>query len=176
MSDVPRSLQSWVSTIHTVVLTADVFQLFIKNRISSSTPVFSLPSLWDGTYPSFPSSSLHFRLQLPPLAYMHTLEIPYRYLACISFSVGAPDGMNKDLPPKLHDIFLCPSPATTRDLFMKEAYNISRRRNSSNWGFISGSPTLKNIHNTSYEALVVRGTVVYQGVVCDGMEGTINEL
>ena len=26
-SDVPRSLQSWVSTIHTVVLTADVFQL-----------------------------------------------------------------------------------------------------------------------------------------------------
>ena len=31
MSDVPRSLQSWVSTIHTVVLTADVFQLFIKN-------------------------------------------------------------------------------------------------------------------------------------------------
>ena len=30
MSDVPRSLQSWVSTIHTVVLTADVFQLFIK--------------------------------------------------------------------------------------------------------------------------------------------------
>ena len=26
----PRSLQSWVSTIHTVVLTADVFQLFIK--------------------------------------------------------------------------------------------------------------------------------------------------
>ena len=31
MSDVPRSLQSWVSTIHTVVLTADVFQLLIKN-------------------------------------------------------------------------------------------------------------------------------------------------
>ena len=30
MSDVPRSLQSWVLTIHTVVLTADVFQLFIK--------------------------------------------------------------------------------------------------------------------------------------------------
>ena len=28
--NVPRSLQSWVSTIHTVVLTADVFQLFIK--------------------------------------------------------------------------------------------------------------------------------------------------
>ena len=27
VSDVPRSLQSWVSTIHTVVLTADVFQL-----------------------------------------------------------------------------------------------------------------------------------------------------
>ena len=26
----PRSLQSWVSTIQTVVLTADVFQLFIK--------------------------------------------------------------------------------------------------------------------------------------------------
>ena len=30
MSDVPRSLQSWVSTIQTVVLTADVFQLLIK--------------------------------------------------------------------------------------------------------------------------------------------------
>ena len=29
-SDVPRSLQSLVSTIQTVVLTADVFQLFIK--------------------------------------------------------------------------------------------------------------------------------------------------
>ena len=27
---VPRSLQSWVSTIHTVVLTADAFQLFIN--------------------------------------------------------------------------------------------------------------------------------------------------
>ena len=30
MYDVPRSLQSWVSTIQTVVLTADVFQLFTK--------------------------------------------------------------------------------------------------------------------------------------------------
>ena len=30
MSDVPGSLQSWVSTIHTVVLTADVFQLLKK--------------------------------------------------------------------------------------------------------------------------------------------------
>ena len=29
-SDVPRSLQSWVSTVQTVVLTADVFQLVIK--------------------------------------------------------------------------------------------------------------------------------------------------
>ena len=29
-SDVPRSLQSWVSTIQTVVLTADVFHLLIK--------------------------------------------------------------------------------------------------------------------------------------------------
>ena len=34
MSDVPRSLQSWVSTIHTVVLTADVFQLFIKTILT----------------------------------------------------------------------------------------------------------------------------------------------
>ena len=31
VSDVPRSLQSWVSTIQTVVLTADVFQLFMKS-------------------------------------------------------------------------------------------------------------------------------------------------
>ena len=27
-------MQSWVSTIHTVVLTADVFQLFIKTRVT----------------------------------------------------------------------------------------------------------------------------------------------
>ena len=32
MSDVPRSLQSLVSTIHTVLLTADVFQLLIKSK------------------------------------------------------------------------------------------------------------------------------------------------
>ena len=32
MSDVPRSLQSCVSTIQTIVLTAEVFQLFIKHR------------------------------------------------------------------------------------------------------------------------------------------------
>ena len=36
MSDVPRSLQSLVSTIHTVVLTADVFQLFIKTALPVS--------------------------------------------------------------------------------------------------------------------------------------------
>ena len=37
VSDVPRSLQSWVSTIHTVVLTADVFQLFTsKYKIRQS--------------------------------------------------------------------------------------------------------------------------------------------
>ena len=35
MSDVPRSLQSWVSTIQTVVLTADVFQLFIKYTLEN---------------------------------------------------------------------------------------------------------------------------------------------
>ena len=33
MSDVPRSLQSWGSTIQSVVLTADIFQLFIKYNI-----------------------------------------------------------------------------------------------------------------------------------------------
>ena len=41
-SDVPRSLQSWVSTIQTVVLTADVFQLFIKTTLRkrlTKTPV-----------------------------------------------------------------------------------------------------------------------------------------
>ena len=32
VSDVPRSLQSWVSTIQTVVLIADVFQLFKKMK------------------------------------------------------------------------------------------------------------------------------------------------
>ena len=40
VSDVPRSLQSWVSTIQTVVLTADVFQLFIK-------PIPKMPNLSD---------------------------------------------------------------------------------------------------------------------------------
>ena len=30
MSDVPRSLQSWVSTIQSVAITADVFRLFMK--------------------------------------------------------------------------------------------------------------------------------------------------
>ena len=59
MSDVPRSLQSGVSTIHTVVLTADVFQLFIKTTkkkttcfnatyfvgILSPTPGFSPPAI-----------------------------------------------------------------------------------------------------------------------------------
>ena len=39
MSDVPRSLQSWVSTIHTVVLTADVFQLFIKKANGKTRPI-----------------------------------------------------------------------------------------------------------------------------------------
>ena len=41
MSDVPRSLQSWVSTIHTVVLTADVFQLFIKCVTCNLSPYTS---------------------------------------------------------------------------------------------------------------------------------------
>ena len=36
MSDVPRSLQSWVSTIQSVVLTADVFQFIIKFLASSA--------------------------------------------------------------------------------------------------------------------------------------------
>ena len=43
-SDVPRSLQSRVSTIQTVVLTADVFQLFItcfNRRCNSQTPYFN---------------------------------------------------------------------------------------------------------------------------------------
>ena len=40
VSDVPRSLQSWVSPIQTVVLTADVFQLFIK-WITDTWPGFS---------------------------------------------------------------------------------------------------------------------------------------
>ena len=37
MSDVPRSVQSWVSTIPTVVLTADVFQLFCKTSMMPDT-------------------------------------------------------------------------------------------------------------------------------------------
>ena len=37
MADVPRSLQSWASTIQTVALTADVFQLFIKSARATHT-------------------------------------------------------------------------------------------------------------------------------------------
>ena len=48
VSDVPRSLQSWVSTIQTVVLTADVFQLFRK----SGTPIPNFPTSRAGTYRS----------------------------------------------------------------------------------------------------------------------------
>ena len=33
MSDVPRSLQSWVSTIQSVVLTADVFHFFYEKKV-----------------------------------------------------------------------------------------------------------------------------------------------
>ena len=38
MSDVPRSLQSWVSTIQSVVLTADVFHFFYKDRRPNLDP------------------------------------------------------------------------------------------------------------------------------------------
>ena len=44
MSDVPRSLQSWVSTIQTAVLTTDVFQLFIETHRSDR-----LGSRWSTT-------------------------------------------------------------------------------------------------------------------------------
>ena len=40
--DVPRSLQSWVSTIQSVVLTADVFQLFKKNNFSARIRISEL--------------------------------------------------------------------------------------------------------------------------------------
>ena len=59
MSDVPRSLQSWVSTIHTVVLTADVFQHFIKNIFLSSG--ISLVRL---TYPFLSRTSKYFVLEV----------------------------------------------------------------------------------------------------------------
>ena len=59
MSDVPRSLQRWVSTIHTVVLTADVFQLFIKNNFLSSG-IFLVPL----TYPFLSRTSKHFVLEV----------------------------------------------------------------------------------------------------------------
>ena len=59
MSDVPRSLQSWVSNIHTVVLTADVFQLFIKNIfLSSGIFLFRL------TYPFLSRTSKYFVLEV----------------------------------------------------------------------------------------------------------------
>ena len=168
MSDVSRSLQSWVSTIQTVVLTADVFQLFIKwsriawtctcnslpisvwrfrlryqvscfhlslkpscsmrnlmifprkstlylsidsiprlllwfllpsenvsymiwseiNRISSSPPVFSLLSLWDGTYPSFPIPRLLLPLRTMVVSFLYFCR--QQYLLGIRIGLWAP--------------------------------------------------------------------------------------
>ena len=62
MSDVrhvPRSMQSWVSTIHTVVLTADVFQLFIKN-IFLPSGIFLVRL----TYPFLSRTSKYFVLEV----------------------------------------------------------------------------------------------------------------
>ena len=56
MSDVPRSLQSWVSTIQSVVLTADVFKLFIKLWKKTSTTRGRLRKI---TNPKAVSSSLY---------------------------------------------------------------------------------------------------------------------
>ena len=47
VSDVPRSLRSWVSTIQTVVLTADDFQLFIK---CFRNKVVKIPWPYRGSY------------------------------------------------------------------------------------------------------------------------------
>ena len=45
VSDVPRGLHSWVSTIQTVVLTADVFELFIKCCFYSNERVWCTTQL-----------------------------------------------------------------------------------------------------------------------------------
>ena len=50
-SDVPRSLQSWASTIQTVVLTADVFQLKKKNYFE----VLCIIELHPAGYPPAPN-------------------------------------------------------------------------------------------------------------------------
>ena len=51
VSDLPRSLKSWVSTIQTVVLTADVFQLFIKYKWQNTVTV---KAIWRwGSMPYF---------------------------------------------------------------------------------------------------------------------------
>ena len=56
MSDVPRSLQSWVSTIQSFVLTADVFQLFIKHYIKCLVLYAHFH-----TMPTIRKQSKHFR-------------------------------------------------------------------------------------------------------------------
>ena len=70
MSDVSRSLQSWVSTIQSVVLTADVFQLFIKNsdrwwrsstQISKLRPSLTINWFWKPKMEvSAPSQAIYF--------------------------------------------------------------------------------------------------------------------
>ena len=50
MSDVPRSLQSWGSTIQSVLLTADVFHFFNKNLIPPTKKAIS--STWNGWNPT----------------------------------------------------------------------------------------------------------------------------
>ena len=67
MSDVPRSLQSWVSTIQSVVLTADVFQFFIlkksRENIYISRIRYQAPDTWY-YQPSSPSLHHHDHHQL----------------------------------------------------------------------------------------------------------------
>ena len=61
MSDVPRSLQSWVSIIHTVVLKAGVFQLFINLLLTLvlgyvAYGIFFVPAFWPFLHLPFLSS------------------------------------------------------------------------------------------------------------------------
>ena len=77
MYDVPRSLQSWVSTIQTVVITADVFQLFTKTEKNNRT------DYRNDTHYLVPTKKMKYFNQNSKVknltSYIHILSYEYEY-------------------------------------------------------------------------------------------------
>ena len=116
MSDVPRSLQSWVSTIQSVVLTADVFQLFIfkkwnklrristpNERVWGTTQLakLSFNHSIDCTHSwrfSIFYTSVTYKMKTPPL---FTLTLEVQYAIQVRASLLAPNGVVRRRVPAL---------------------------------------------------------------------------